>query len=53
MARGAPAAPGPAQRPHRPAWRSGPLAAELARCAAVVDDTVRSAAPRRPRPGAG
>ncbi|MEU5027945.1 protein kinase domain-containing protein [Streptomyces milbemycinicus] len=32
-------------RPLRPAWRSGPLAAELARCAAAVDDTVRSAAP--------
>ncbi|MGY0064605.1 protein kinase domain-containing protein [Streptomyces sp. LZ34] len=29
----------------RPAWRSGPLAAELARCAADADRTVRSAAP--------
>ncbi|KAK1186461.1 PQQ-binding-like beta-propeller repeat protein [Streptomyces sp. NBS 14/10] len=35
----------PPPRPRRPAWRSGPLAAELARCAAAVDDTVRSAAP--------
>lgn len=35
----------PRLRPRRPAWRSGPLAAELARCAAAVDRAVRSAAP--------
>ncbi|MFI1853387.1 PQQ-binding-like beta-propeller repeat protein [Streptomyces sp. NPDC020480] len=31
--------------PRRPVWRAGPLAAELARRAADVDRTVRSAAP--------